>query len=309
MRHLLSLMDLESSELISILELAGSLKSGLHDRLRRPQLPGRVQGLLFEKPSLRTRVSFEAAMTHLGGSSIFLGKEAGWGKRESIADFGRVLSEYLDVLIFRGKDHDVLTELAMYCSCPVVNGLTDMSHPCQAIADVFTVREAFGHDSRLKVAYVGDANNVACSLVIACGLVGIHFAFSSPSGYGFSPSFMREVKEKCPNMEFTISQDPVSAVSDADAVYTDVWASMGQESEEEQRKQDFADYQVNASLLSHAKPTAIFLHCLPARRGQEVTDEVMDGPQSAIVAQAGNRMHSQKAILVWLLQQQAVCDD
>ncbi|MEM7311930.1 MAG: ornithine carbamoyltransferase [Planctomycetota bacterium] len=302
MRHLLTLFDINSDELREILKLAADLKSALHEGLRQPVLSGRMLGMLFEKQSLRTRVSFESAIAHLGGSSIFLGQEAGWGKRETVADFGRVLSEYLDVLVFRGNDHGVLAELARHCSCPVINGLTPNAHPCQAIADVLTIEEHCPDSPDRKVVFVGDGNNVARSLALACAMMDTHCVVASPDGYGIDESFIQEVQTKCPGAQVELTNDPIAAVTNADAVYTDVWTSMGQESESEVRKQRFAEFQINAKLMSHAKPDAKFLHCLPARRGEEVTDEVIDGPNSVVVKQAGNRMHAQKAILVWLLR-------
>ncbi len=302
MRHLLTLFDISRDELAEILQLAVDLKSALNDGLRQPILAGRMLGMLFEKQSLRTRVSFESAIAHLGGSSIFLGQEAGWGKRETVADFGRVLSEYLDVLVFRGNDHSVLAELAQYCSCPVINGLTPNAHPCQAIADILTIQEHCSESDNRKVAFVGDGNNVARSLALSCAMTDTQCTIASPTGYEIHSDFLAEIQAKCPDARVEITNDPVAAVTDADAVYTDVWTSMGQETEADERRQKFAEFQINAQLMSHAKTDAKFLHCLPAKRGEEVTDEVIDGPNSVVVQQAGNRMHAQKAILVWLLR-------
>jgi ornithine carbamoyltransferase len=257
--------------------------------------------LLFEKPSLRTRVSFESAMVQLGGGSLFLGKDVGWGERESIVDFAQVISEYVDAVVCRVHDHRRVEELAAHCEVPVINGLTDQAHPCQALADVFTLREAHGELTALKMAFVGDANNVARSLAVAAGRLGIEFAIASPAGYGFDTAFLRQLRKACPRLKLTETTDPVQAVRGAAAVYTDVWVSMGQETERAERQRAFAAYQVNADLLQHALPDACFMHCLPARRGEEVTDEVMDGPCSAVIRQAGNRLHVQKGLLTWLL--------
>jgi ornithine carbamoyltransferase len=304
MRHLISIADLTRDEMERIFTISAELKTQLSDGIREPLLAGRMLALLFEKQSLRTRVSFEAGMTQLGGGSIYLGSDVGWGKRESAADFSRVLSEYVDVVVCRAKCHATVTELARYSSCPVINGLTDQSHPCQALADLFTLQELHGDLRGLKLAWVGDGNNVARSLAMACGKMGVELAVASPPKYCFQPDFLRELEEEVPDLVLTLTEDPAKAVRGAAAVYTDVWASMGQEAEREIRKRDFADYQVDADLLAQALPDASFLHCLPARRGEEVTDEVMDCPQSAVVQQAGNRMHVQKGILVWMLSEQ-----
>ncbi len=300
MRHLLTLLDLSREEIAEVLELAVTLKAKFAEGVREPLLRGRVLGLLFSKPSLRTRVSFEAAMTHLGGTSLYLGQDVGWGKREPVNDFGRVLSQYTDAIVCRTFAHQSIEELANYCDCPVINGLTDTAHPCQALADVLTLQEAHGTLSGQSLAFVGDGNNVSRSLAIACKLLGVDFRLSAPAGYEFNADFMALIEGVEGNGSVCCVEDPVDAVTGADAVYTDVWSSMGQEKEQKKREQDFASYQVNAELMSHA-PDAIFLHCLPAKRGQEVTAEVIDGPQSRIVEQAANRMHAQKAILAWLL--------
>jgi ornithine carbamoyltransferase len=261
--------------------------------------------LLFEKPSLRTRVSFEAGMINLGGSSLFLGNEVGWGSRESVADFGRVLSQYVDVIVVRANRHQSVVDLAKHCTCSVINGLTDYSHPCQALADLYTLRELVGPLAGQTLAYVGDSNNVARSLAVGCGRVGMHLAVASPKKYHFAPDFLDHLKRECPQLKLTITTDPGKAVKRAAAVYTDVWASMGQEAEAATRRLDFADYQVNARLMAQAPKDAWFMHCLPAHRGEEVTDEVIDGPRSVVVPQAANRMHVQKGILAWMLGTQA----
>ncbi len=304
MRHLITLADLTPAEVERIFSITEDLKSKFAQGLREAILPGRVMALLFEKPSLRTRVSFEAGMTHLGGSSLFLGDEVGFGKRESMADFGRVLSEYVDLIVARTKKHETVEQLAEHCTCSVINGLTGIAHPCQAMADLFTIREIVGKLQGHTLAWVGDGNNVARSLARGCGKVGMRMVMATPEGYRFEDDYLAQLKREVPELDLQVTDDPAAAVRDAVAVYTDVWASMGQEKDREVRRRDLAAYQVNAELMSHTQKGAIFLHCLPARRGEEVTDEVIDGPQSAVVRQAGNRMHVQKGILVWLLGSQ-----
>ncbi len=301
MRHLITLADLTSSEIEHIFSITEDLKSKSAKGLREPLLPGRVMALLFEKQSLRTRVSFEAGMTHLGGSAVFLGSDVGFGRRESIGDFGQVLSKYVDVIVIRANRHQTVVELAEHCSCSVINGLTDFAHPCQAMADLYTIRELGGTFRGRTLAWVGDANNVARSLALGCGKLGVKMTIATPEQYQFDDETLAFLRREVPELELTLTNDPVEAVRDATAIYTDVWASMGQESEREKRRRDFADYQVNAALMSQAQKGAVFMHCLPARRGEEVTDEVIDGPQSIVVAQAANRMHAQKGVLAWML--------
>jgi ornithine carbamoyltransferase len=305
MRHLFTLDDLSTAEIERVFAITQDLKAKFEQGVREPLLPGRVMALLFEKPSLRTRVSFEAGMTQLGGGSLFLGEDVGWGSRESIADFGRVLSEFVDVIVVRAKTHQKVLSLAEHSSCPVINGLTDYSHPCQALADLYTVRERFGSLKGLKIAYVGDANNVARSLAEGCGKLGLTFACAAPKGYQFTADDVARFKKETPAIDLQLTEDPMVAVRGAQAIYTDVWTSMGQEAEREERKRAFTAYQVNGALMKAAPREAIFMHCLPANRGEEVTDEVMDSPQSVVVQQAGNRMHAQKGVLAWLLASQA----
>lgn len=300
-RHLLDVFDLTTKEIERVFSITEDLKVKHAKGLREPLLPGRVMALLFEKPSLRTRVSFETAIAHLGGTSMFLGKDVGWGERETAADFAQVLSQYVDVIVCRANAHARVEELAEFSQCPVINGLTDVAHPCQALADVFTVQEVHGPLYGLKVAFVGDANNVSRSLAVACAKMRVEFAIASPSGYHFDGAFIEKLRSECDDAQITVTDDPAEAVRNAVAVYTDVWASMGQEAEQERRARDFRDYQVDAALMRQASPDAIFLHCLPARRGEEVSDEVIDGPQSAVIQQACNRMHVQKGVLAWLL--------
>ena len=305
MRHLITLDDLTSAEIDRIFSITDDLKSKFAKGLREPLLPGRAMAMLFEKPSLRTRVSFESGMIHLGGSALFLGDDVGFGHRESIADFGRVLSQYVDVIVVRAKQHETVVELAKYCSCSVINGLTDYAHPCQAMADLFTLHELVGRLEGHTLAWIGDGNNVARSLAVGCGRVGMRFVMATPEAYRFNEDSLEVLKREVPELELVETADPAAAVEDAVAVYTDVWASMGQEDEAQRRRRDFAAYQVNAELMSHTQKGAVFMHCLPARRGEEVTDEVIDGPQSVVVQQAANRMHVQKGILAWMLGAQA----
>ena len=301
MRHLLGMSDLKPAEIERIFSITVDLKAKYEQGIREPLLPGRVMALLFEKPSLRMRVSFEASMVHLGGNSLFLGEDVGFGSRESVADFGRVLSEYVNLIVVRAFRHATAVELAKYSSCSVINGLTDYAHPCQAMADLFTLRELVGPLSGHTLAWVGDGNNVARSLAMGCGKIGMRFAMATPEGYRFDKSYLATLQREVPDLDLVITDNPVEAVSDAVAVYTDVWTSMGQEAEAVKRRSEFAPYQVNGELMSNTQKGAFFMHCLPARRGQEVTDEVIDGAQSIVVRQAANRMHVQKGILAWLL--------
>jgi ornithine carbamoyltransferase len=310
MRHLLTLADLATAEIERVFSITEDLKAKYEKGLREPLLPGRVMALVFEKQSLRTRVSFEAAMVHLGGDSMFLGQDTGVGRRESVADFGRTLGEYVDVVVVRANRHALAAELARHCDCPVINGLTDFSHPCQAMADLFTIRELVGGKMKGRtLAWIGDANNVARDIALGCGKLGLRLIMATPPKYQFSESSLDWIRARSPELDLTVTDDPIEAVCDAVAIYTDVWASMGQEAERETRKEAFAPYQVNAALMAHAQKGAFFMHCLPARRGEEVTDEVIDGPQSVVLQQAANRMRVQKGILAWLLATQAAGGD
>jgi ornithine carbamoyltransferase len=308
MRHILTLDDLSTAEIEQLLALSENLKREYLHGIRSPRLAGRVLGLLFSKPSLRTRVSFEAAMTHLGGASLYLGQDVGWGTRESIADFARVVSQYLDAIVCRTHAHTAVEQLALYSTCPIINGLTDLAHPCQALADVMTLRELGSRKRPLKLAFVGDGNNVSRSLAIACSRLGVNFAIAAPAGYQLEVELIDRLNHANPGATVQQTTDPAAALHDATAVYTDVWSSMGFEQEAEQRERDFAHYQVTPQMMSLAPDDVIFMHCLPAHRGLEVTDEVIDGPQSVIVAQAANRMHAQKGLLVWLIEGQSARD-
>ena len=301
MKNVLTLFELTTEEILRIFAISKELKDHLANGSRKPYLAGHTMAMLFEKPSLRTRVSFETAMAHLGGTTLFLGADVGWGKRESAADFSQVLSQYVDIIVCRANQHVRVEELAKYCTCPVINGLTDFAHPCQALADLFTLREQAGTLSGVKLAWVGDANNVARSLAMGCGLLGVELAIASPPQYQFERPFLELLTLEVPEVKLFQTADPREAVRGAIGVYTDVWTSMGQEAEQEVRKKAFRDYQVNANLMEHAPEGAVFLHCLPAHRGEEVTDDVMDGHYSAVIVQAANRMHVQKGLLAWLL--------
>jgi ornithine carbamoyltransferase len=304
MRHFVDLADWSSAEIQQLLDLARHLKLEWQSGGNKPVLKGKVLAMIFQKPSLRTRVSFEVGMQHLGGSALMLGPdEIGFGKRESIGDMARALSRYVHVIMARVFAHEQVLEIAKYATVPVINGLSDTQHPCQAMADVLTIYEHFGRTDKLKVAFVGDGNNVAASLAQACTHLGTSFAIGTPPGYDLPEDIMEKVGDLAAENGATIEafNNPRSAVQDADVIYTDTWVSMGQEAETESRTAAMQPFQVNAALLSAAPQHAIVMHCLPAHRGQEITDEVADGPQSVIFDQAENRMHVQKAVLVKLL--------
>ncbi len=302
MRHLLTLFDLTGDEVLMLLQEAARMKAAGPRGERNRALAGKVLGLIFEKPSLRTRASFETAMAHLGGSSIFLpGDETGLGRRESVPDFARTLSQYLDGVVLRTFKQETIETFAAHAGCPVINGLSDYDHPCQALADLLTVQELFGTVQGRTLAFVGDGNNVARSLAVACAKVGARFILAAPDGYGFDEAFLRRLRQAAPGGDVTQNGKPARAVEQADVVYTDVWASMGQEGERDQRQKAFAAYQVNAELLARAPRHARFMHCLPAHRDEEVTADVFEGERSVVFQQAGNRMHAQKALLKWLL--------
>ncbi len=302
MKHFISLEDMTTAEIEEILEIGRDLKEKFMRGVREPLFRGATLAMVFQKQSLRTRISFETAMTHLGGTALFLADEIGFGQREPIKDFARVMSEMVDVVMIRAKRHADVLEFAGYADVPVINGLTDFSHPCQALADIFTLREMVGDVRGKKLAWIGDANNVALSTAAICGKLGVRMAVAVPKKYDFPPEVKEMLARDLPELELEITQDPVAAVKGATAVLTDVWVSMGQEKEEKKRLKAFAPYQVNAELMAHC-PDAYFMHCLPAKRGQEVTDEVIESPQSLVFQEAGNRMHAQKGVLVWLLRQ------
>jgi ornithine carbamoyltransferase len=302
MQHLVNLLDLSVDEVHAILERTAALKTEFRDGVRRPLLAGKVLAQVFEKPSLRTRVSFEAAMQQLGGSAIFMSsQDAGLNGRESYADVARVLTSYCDVLVLRTFSHELIETFAQYGRCPVVNGLSDKSHPCQALTDLYTMQEECGSLKGKTLTYVGDGNNVAVSLAEACAMLGVACVIAAPEGYQLDDGLLRGLKKKFPKCDVSQTADPRKAVKEADVIYTDVWASMGQEAEKEARSRIFADYQVNAALLKGAPKHAKFMHCLPARRGLEVTDDVMESKQSIVFEQAENRMHLAKGLFAWQL--------
>jgi ornithine carbamoyltransferase len=304
MRHFLSIVDTSSKDLHELLTLARRLKAEWQSGGNEPLLDGKVLAMVFQKSSLRTRVSFDMGMRHLGGDALYLSpNEIGLGKRESIADVSRVLSGYVDGIMARVFDHDHILELARYATVPVINGLSDFNHPCQALADVLTILEQFDRLEELNVAFIGDGNNVATSLLFSCARLGMNFTIASPEGYGLPKDVITKAREIAQDTGISIKSErnPMEAVQNAQVIYTDTWVSMGQEDEIKQRELVFKPYQVNAELVSQADPSAIVLHCLPAHRGQEITDEVADGPHSKIFTQAENRMHAQKAVLVTLM--------
>jgi ornithine carbamoyltransferase len=303
-RDFLAIADYSPVEIKEMLDLALELKNEHFSKGNPPLLKGKVLAMIFNKPSLRTRISFDMAMRQLGGDALFISPdEIGLGKRESIADVARVLSGYVDAIMARVFAHDHVVQLAKYAEVPVINGLSDFNHPCQAMADILTIYEKFGTLENLTVSYVGDGNNVALSLLHICAKLGINYRIASPEGYDIHPDGIKSAQDMTRDTlaKFDQYRDPVIAVTNADVIYTDTWTSMGQEEEAEKRKKVFPPYQVNKELLNKAKPTAIVMHCLPAHRGHEITDDVADGPQSVIFAQAHNRLHAQKAILVKLL--------
>ncbi|WP_298867958.1 ornithine carbamoyltransferase [uncultured Gimesia sp.] len=305
MRHLVTLNDLQSSEIIEIFALVQELKDKRKAGERPQLLQGRTMTQVFEKPSLRTRLSFESAMCELGGgASFFTCKEAGLDGRESVEDVARVIGRYSDVVTLRTFSHELIKQFAQNSSASVINALSDLSHPCQALTDLFTIQEVAGDLAQQKLVYVGDGNNVAYSLANCCAKLGVPFVVSSPDGFELSPNFVKSLQENQTGSTLEVETDPQKAVAGATVIYTDVWASMGQESETERRKKIFADYQVNSSLMSATAKNCQFMHCLPAKRGLEVTDEVLDSQQSIVFQQAENRKHLAKGLLVWLLQQQ-----
>jgi ornithine carbamoyltransferase len=304
-RHFLHITDYSPQELQYLLDLAVRLKSEWKRKgSNKAVLKGKVLGMVFQKPSLRTRVSFDMAMRHLGGDALYLSPhEVGLGGRESVADVARVLSGYVQAIMARTFAHDHILELARWATVPVINGLSDYNHPCQALADALTIQEHKGRLTGLNVAFVGDGNNVAVSLLHACAQLGANFSLASPDGYDLPPRAVELGRRlaAASGARVTLLRSPHEAVRGADVIYTDTWTSMGQEAEDAKRQAVFPPYQVNAQLVSQAKPDVIVMHCLPAHRGQEITDEVADGPHAVIFAQAENRLHAQKAILVHLL--------
>jgi len=301
MKHLRSLFDLSIDEFHDILNLADSLKQKLADGQRPDLLKNRSLALLFEKASLRTRVSFEAGMIQLGGAAIYLTNDVGWRERETIGDFVRVLSEYCDFVVCRAISQATVDQLAAYNVLPVINGLTDQSHPCQAMADIMTMREQCGGELKGKqLTFVGDGNNVARSLLKSAAICGMKFRLVGPTKFQIEAKLVQRVRQHFGNLDFDQSPDIPAMVRDSDFLYTDVWTSMGQETEAKERTASFTPYQINAAMMKHAPTHCKVLHCLPARRGLEITDEVIDSPSSIVFLQAANRLHLQKGLLVWL---------
>ncbi|HAJ31833.1 MAG TPA: ornithine carbamoyltransferase [Candidatus Atribacteria bacterium] len=303
-KNLVSINDLSREEVSQILETAEIIKLRHYSNEEQPLLKGKVLGMIFQKPSLRTRVSFETGMIQLGGQAIYLGPDdIKLGQREATKDIAQVLSRYVSGIMARTFSHEIMLELAKYSSVPVINGLSNFLHPCQALGDLLTVKEKKGRLSNLKLAYVGDGNNVAHSLLFGAVKVGMDIVLATPPGYEPKSEIVEIAKEdaKRINSKIEIIHDPKEAVDGADVIYTDVWTSMGFEKESEIRKDVFKPYQINQDLVNKAKYDVIVLHCLPAHRGEEITDEVIDGPHSVVIDQAENRLHAQKGVLALLL--------
>ncbi|HHV28482.1 MAG TPA: ornithine carbamoyltransferase [Clostridium sp.] len=304
MEHLISLHDLSTEDFESILKLAEKLKRQQKEGVPHHLLKGKTLGMIFTKSSTRTRVSFEVGMYQLGGYPLFLSSnDIQLGRGETIYDTAQVLSRYIDGIMIRTFAHSNVEDLARYGNVPVINGLTDLMHPCQILADLFTIYEHKGTLKGLKLAYIGDGNNIAHSLLHGCAKVGMDIAVASPKGYQCDSQIISEAQEdaKASGSNILLTEDPEEAIKDADVVYTDTWVSMGQEDEKEERIKLFMPYQINSNLFSKAQEDAIFLHCLPAYRGYEVTEDVIDGSQSVIFDEAENRLHVQKAIMALLM--------
>ncbi len=304
MKHLLSLHDWTTEEIKEALTLAAKLKKEQQEGIPHPLLKGKTLGMIFTKSSTRTRVSFEVGMYQLGGNALFLSaNDIQLGRGESIHDTAKVLSRFLDGIMIRTFKQEDVEDLAKYGSIPIINGLTDLLHPCQILADLLTIQEHCGPLEGKKVAYVGDGNNIAHSLLYGCAKCGMEIAVATPTAYACDETVVKNAMEDAQKTgaRIIITDDPEAAVKGADAVYTDTWVSMGQEDQKTEKIKSFSPYQVNSKLFSLAKQEAIFLHCLPAYRGMEVTDEVIDGPNSAIFDEAENRLHAQKAVMAMLM--------
>jgi ornithine carbamoyltransferase len=303
-KHITSMLDLSADEINLIFSTTKYLKAELKRGVVTNVLPGKVLAMIFEKPSTRTRVSFETGIYQLGGTGLYLSsKDLQLGRGETIADTAKVLSRYVDGIMARVFAHDTILQLAQNSSVPVINGLDDDEHPCQALTDLFTMEEKFGSLKGRKLAYVGDGNNVCTSLMYTCAKLGVNFAGAFPEGYFPPDEVIEKAGELTKDTDCTIElgTNPAEMVKGADAVYTDVWVSMGQDAEREEKLRKLQPYRVNAELMRHAGPNAIALHCLPAHRGEEITDEVMDGPQSAVFDQAENRLHVQKGMMALIM--------
>jgi len=303
-KSLASLADLTQEEIEQILKTSELLKLQSLRGQEHPLLKGKTLGMIFEKPSTRTRVSFEVGMWQLGGYALYLSaSDLQLGRGETIGDTARVLSRYVNGIMARVFAHQTIVDLVKYATVPVINGLSDFTHPCQGLADLFTIYEKKGHLSGLKFAYVGDGNNVAHSLIYGCSKVGMDIGLACPKGYEPDPKVVSEGREEARKRGrvVTVTNDPVEVVLGADVIYTDVWASMGKEKEREERVRVLKPYQVNAELVKRAKQDYIFMHCLPAHRGEEVTNEVADSKNSVIFDQAENRLHTQKALMALIM--------
>ena len=301
-RDFVHITDFSSDEIQEVFNLTAKMKAFVKEGKEYAPLKGKNMAMIFAKPSARTRISFETGMSQLGGHAIYLGpNDIGIGKREAVRDIARVIACYDDIIMARLFDHVHMLEMAEYSTVPVINGLTDLNHPCQIMADIFTVLEHRKHLNDLKIAFVGDGNNVANSWINLAACLPMHFVLASPSGYDPDEVILKNARNVGIS-RIDVLRDPVEAVRDADVIYTDVWASMGQEEEAAKRGNDFMPYQVNNELMKYAKKDVLVMHCLPAHRGDEITDEVIDGPNSIVFDEAENRMHVQKAIIVKLLQ-------
>ncbi len=301
-RDFLCLADFERAELEAMLDLAVKLKRDLKSGNAETPLRGRSLAMIFEKPSLRTRVTFEVGMTQLGGYPVYLQpSDIRLGERETVADIARNLDRWVDLIMARTFAHSTLEELARYASVPVINGLSDLYHPCQVLADCLTLLEKRGKVAGARVAFVGDGNNMAHSWMNAAAVLGFEFVLACPPNYCADARVLDRARQL--GGKISVTHDPREAARDADVLYTDVWTSMGQEAEAVVRQEAFADFQINRSLLDLARRDAIVMHCLPAHRGEEITAEVIDGPQSVVFEEAENRLHAQKAVLVWLSEQ------
>ncbi|MBP3361878.1 MAG: ornithine carbamoyltransferase [Clostridia bacterium] len=304
MKDFISLHDISEKELEDLLSLAIKLKKELKSGIAHPILKGKTLGMIFTKSSTRTRISFEVGMTQLGGYPLFLSSnDIQLGRGETIYDTAKVMERYLDGIMIRTFAHQDVLDLAKHADIPIINALTDLLHPCQVLADLLTAYEHKGHLENLKLAYIGDGNNMAHSLMYGAAKARMHCSIATPSGYTCDDEVVENAKKDfaASGKSLVLTNDPVEAIKNADVVYTDTWVSMGMETEKEERIKAFDGYQVNAELMKHAAPDAVFMHCLPAYRGFEVTEEVIDGPQSVIFDEAENRLHAQKAVLATLM--------
>lgn len=303
-KDLLSIADLSSSDIEEIFHVTKELKEWHSKGYDEKCLNGKILGMIFEKSSMRTRVSFEVAMLQLGGHAIYLTQsDINLGKREAVKDGARVLSRYVDGIVIRTFGQETIQELARYATIPVINALSDYLHPCQALTDVYTIREKFGTSPTIKIAFIGDGNNVARSLAQICAKLGLHFHIASPKGYELTPDFISKTKQMTEGNDMVhLYHDPKVAAEKAHVLYTDTWVSMGQEEEKEIRRKAFEGFQINNDILKCTRDDVKVMHCLPAHRGEEITDEVIDGPHSIVYDQAENRLHVEKALLKLLLR-------